>query len=94
MTTRRNPESPRNGEGNTRRPAGGSAGRARRKGVAPSVAAQTVEQPRTPPRPGDIARRAFLLYLQRGAQPGHDVDDWLQAERELAAGAGDDVDVA
>lgn len=31
----------------------------------------------------DIARRAYDLYLARGGEPGHDVDDWLQAEREL-----------
>lgn len=31
----------------------------------------------------DIAQRAFELYCERGCQDGHDVDDWLQAEREL-----------
>ena len=30
-----------------------------------------------------IARRAFELYERRGRQHGHDVDDWLLAEREL-----------
>jgi len=30
-----------------------------------------------------IARRAYELYLARGAAPGHDRDDWIQAEREL-----------
>jgi len=35
--------------------------------------------------PGDdeIARRAFELYCARGCEDGHDVEDWLQAEREL-----------
>ena len=32
---------------------------------------------------GDIARRAFDLYVDRGRHDGHDVDDWLDAEREL-----------
>jgi hypothetical protein len=32
---------------------------------------------------GDIARRAFELYCERGREHGHDVDDWLNAEREL-----------
>lgn len=32
---------------------------------------------------GDIARRAFELYCDRGCEDGHDVDDWLTAEREL-----------
>ena len=31
----------------------------------------------------DIARRAFEIYCQRRCQHGHDLDDWLQAEREL-----------
>jgi hypothetical protein len=30
-----------------------------------------------------IAARAHRIYLERGRQPGHDVDDWLQAEYEL-----------
>ena len=31
----------------------------------------------------EIARRAHELYLSRGSGHGHDLDDWLQAEREL-----------
>jgi uncharacterized protein YjbJ (UPF0337 family) len=31
----------------------------------------------------DIGRRAYELYLARDCEDGHDVDDWLQAEREL-----------
>jgi hypothetical protein len=33
----------------------------------------------------DIARRAFAIYCERGSQHGQDLDDWLQAERELRA---------
>jgi hypothetical protein len=33
----------------------------------------------------EIARRAFELYCARGYQPGHELDDWLQAEGELRA---------
>jgi Protein of unknown function (DUF2934) len=33
----------------------------------------------------DVARRAYDLYLARGREHGHDVDDWMQAERELRA---------
>ena len=33
----------------------------------------------------DVARRAYDLYLARGCAHGHDVDDWLQAERTLRA---------
>jgi len=31
----------------------------------------------------DIAARAHQIYLERGCRPGHEVDDWLQAEYEL-----------
>ena len=31
----------------------------------------------------DVRLRAYELYLQRGAAPGNDLGDWLQAEREL-----------
>jgi hypothetical protein len=34
-------------------------------------------------REQEIRNRAYEIYLQRGAQPGHEVEDWLQAEREL-----------
>ena len=32
----------------------------------------------------EIAGRAYQLYLQRGSEDGYDVEDWLQAEQELA----------
>jgi hypothetical protein len=32
-----------------------------------------------------IRRRAYEIYLERGEQPGSDLDDWFQAERELEA---------
>jgi Protein of unknown function (DUF2934) len=31
-------------------------------------------------------RRAYEIYLERGEQPGRELDDWLQAERELERG--------
>jgi DUF2934 family protein len=37
-------------------------------------------------RDEDIRRRAYEIYLERGVQPGHELDDWLQAERELEGG--------
>src|ERR1044071_6457359 len=36
------------------------------------------------PRPVIMRRRAYEIYLERGGQPGHELDDWLQAERELS----------
>ncbi len=36
-------------------------------------------------REQEIRRRAYELYLEHGEHTGHDLDDWLQAERELAS---------
>ena len=36
-----------------------------------------------------IAQRAYALYLARGAEDGHDVEDWLRAERELQETSAD-----
>ena len=30
-----------------------------------------------------IRLRAYQIYLERGGFPGNELDDWLQAEREL-----------
>ena len=35
----------------------------------------------------DIARRAYELYCERGRRDGHDLDDWLEAERNLRSAA-------
>ena len=37
-------------------------------------------------RDEEIRRRAYEIYLERGEQPGRELDDWLQAERELERG--------
>ena len=31
----------------------------------------------------EIRRRAYEIYRECGEQPGRELDDWLQAEREL-----------
>jgi hypothetical protein len=31
----------------------------------------------------EIQLRAYEIYLERGGLPGNELDDWLQAEREL-----------
>jgi hypothetical protein len=38
------------------------------------------------PTEEQIAQRAHEIFLKRGAAPGGELDDWLQAERELTAG--------
>lgn len=51
----------------------------------------------TSPAPPDIgaehdaiARRAYEIYRSRGGSHGSDVDDWLEAERELRTPDRDD----
>ncbi|HET6932901.1 MAG TPA: DUF2934 domain-containing protein [Candidatus Acidoferrum sp.] len=36
------------------------------------------------PTQDQIAARAYEIYLERGSTPGDPMQDWLQAERELA----------
>jgi Protein of unknown function (DUF2934) len=36
----------------------------------------------------EIAVRSYQLYLARGGEQGHDVEDWLAAEAQLSAEAG------
>jgi Protein of unknown function (DUF2934) len=38
---------------------------------------------RTPPIEDAIRVRAYQIYIERGRVPGRDLDDWLQAEREI-----------
>ena len=33
-----------------------------------------------------IRTRAYELYLERAMEDGHDLEDWLRAEEELASG--------
>jgi Protein of unknown function (DUF2934) len=40
-------------------------------------------QNQTPEREERIRRRAYELFLRRGKVPGHELDDWLQAEEEI-----------
>jgi hypothetical protein len=40
------------------------------------------------PTRDQIALRAYEIYLERGCEPGHELEDWTQAERELSAKNG------
>jgi hypothetical protein len=45
-------------------------------------------RPEPDPKPNavteeDVRRRAYEIYLERGAAPGNELDDWLKAELEL-----------
>ena len=48
------------------------------------VAEPRVSQPQ-PSRLSRISQRAHEIYEARGGQDGRDLDDWLQAEREIDA---------
>ncbi|MEO5740270.1 MAG: DUF2934 domain-containing protein [Vicinamibacterales bacterium] len=39
--------------------------------------------------PDAVARRAYEIYQRRGGNHGADLDDWLEAERELGPGPSD-----
>jgi hypothetical protein len=41
--------------------------------------------PVKPPAPSqeEIARRAYEIFLRRGGEPGHEAEDWQEAEKEL-----------
>jgi len=38
----------------------------------------------TEPLRQEIEQYAYFLYKQRGCQPGHELDDWLEAEKQLS----------
>ena len=50
------------------------------RGVQPDV---TEERGNQGPSPTEIRRRAFEIHIDRGGIHGCDLDDWMQAEREL-----------
>jgi hypothetical protein len=37
----------------------------------------------TKPSETQIQQRAYELFLERGCEPGRDIEDWLEAEKEL-----------
>ncbi len=47
--------------------------------------ASTGRRAKPSPQPAreDIERRAYEIYLERGGGEGGEMEDWLQAEREL-----------
>ena len=52
--------------------------------TTPTQAAETGEAMVGNPAPDEnIRRRAYEICLERGGQPGRELNDWLKAEREL-----------
>jgi hypothetical protein len=52
---------------------------------APLPAAPKVELKQPTITENDLRDRAYEIYLKRGPNPGNEIGDWLQAERELKA---------
>ena len=57
----------------------------RRRVTAPASPHKRRKDPDAPQRPtyDEIAEAAYLRYLNRGGDAGRELDDWLEAEREL-----------
>ena len=55
--------------------------------AAPSVktATATATRPGVSPTHEQIAERAKSIWLKSGCRPGHDRENWLEAERQLRA---------
>jgi hypothetical protein len=57
------------------KPAGEGRTRAPRKRAVPQASNGSNE--------AAIRQRAYELFERRGGEPGHELEDWLQAEHEL-----------
>jgi Protein of unknown function (DUF2934) len=53
-----------------------------KRGIAEDQRAITAEVQR-PPTKDEVAQRAYELFVSRGRTDGRDVEDWLEAERQL-----------
>ena len=42
-----------------------------------------LNKPKRLPMEAEIRQRAQEIFFARGGRPGHEIDDWLQAEYEL-----------
>jgi hypothetical protein len=51
--------------------------------VQPGAGVEEAEMLRQSTGEQEIRLRAYEIYLQRGAEPGDEAQDWFQAEREL-----------
>jgi hypothetical protein len=53
--------------------------------TGPEVAQAEKARTQNAPSPAEIQQRVYEIHIERGCAHGQDVDDWLQAERELEA---------
>jgi hypothetical protein len=45
--------------------------------------ARNQSQDRTQPALERVQQRAYDLYMKRGQEPGHELEDWLVAEQQI-----------
>jgi len=55
------------------------------KGKEAEVIAKVLFQALTEKEKTRVAAMAYALYEQRGREDGHDLDDWLEAERRIVS---------
>jgi len=58
----------------------------KQKNIGRFQSASAIHTSKPPPTPEQIRQRAHEIFLARGGAAGRELDDWLQAERELQAG--------
>ncbi len=64
-----------------------TASRSRKQSAAEEPASVSDAMPNTEPGQGDsVADLAHRLFMERGGAHGHDLDDWLEAERRIRNG--------
>ncbi len=50
----------------------------------PMQPSASVEESELPAHEQEVRVRGYEIYLERGAQSGFELDDWLQAEQDLS----------
>jgi hypothetical protein len=58
---------------------------AKKKSTGPEVAQPQEARAEYAPSREEVQQRAYEIHMERGGAHGQDIDDWLQAERELQA---------
>jgi hypothetical protein len=53
--------------------------------VPAKPAKNAASAPRVHASPDRVRERAFEIFEKRGSQPGHDLQDWFRAERQILA---------
>jgi hypothetical protein len=55
----------------------------KKKGIEMGNPRENICEDRMNPAKDEIRQRAYEIFQARSGEPGHGLDDWLQADREL-----------